>query len=183
MQSNLHNETNSFIWYVLILFSCNELPDLNLPEKTTEGKNTLGCIVDNKIWTNYGIRCTTFGCEDSNLKAELYRNINGEFELTIFSSYTVKKKDISQRLIIIVENIHGEGLYDLAGGHMQFLKDSNYDNYRSDDPQKASVSITKYDTINMIVSGEFYGQLNNQNRTKEVAITDGRFDIKINKRN
>lgn len=172
-----------FIVYVLTLLSCEKLPDLKLPEKTTNGENVLGCIVDDKIWTNYGISCATFGCEDSNLKAELYKNKNGEFELTIYSTYTVRRKHISQALIIIVENILGEGRYDLAGGYMQFEKDRNYDNYRSEDPQKAFVSINKFDTINMIVSGEFYGQLNNQSRTNEVTIKEGRFDIKINKLN
>jgi hypothetical protein len=172
----------------VLLVSCEkDLPELNLPEKSTSGRNTLGCLVNGKVWTNYGRRCTLFGgCDEANLTAEYGRSSRGPY-LIIHANYTVKKRKsvVAQSFRIVGYNITTPGLYDLAdendvNGGMYFHADDRSLIYRSR-TGSAFINITRLDTINQIVSGEFYGELKQFDTTlTAVRVQEGRFDIRLN---
>jgi len=175
-----------FLFFVAIaLTSCwHEMPKLRLPEKTMEGKNTLGCLVNKRVWSNYGTRCYTFGCDTINLSSEIYKNSQGDFQLTIQASYTVTKPHrIFQDVRLLVQEFKGEGIYVMSDGTMQFDDREKERRYSSDGSRPATVLITKYDSINRIISGEFSGVLPNRNGSapENVEITEGRFDLTFQK--
>ncbi len=170
-----------------LLVSCEkDLPELKLPEKTTSGQNTFGCLIGGKVWANYGRRCHTFGCDETNLTADYGRNSRGPY-LIINADYTAKKGKtlVAQHFSIVGYDITAPGLYDLAdendvNGGMSFHADDQYTIYLSRHGN-AFINITKLDTINQIVSGEFYGELKLYDTTlTAVRVQEGRFDIRLN---
>src|SRR5436190_2079521 len=48
-----------------VVYSCDEAANVWLPDKTSEGMNTLGFITDDHVWMNYGVRCTDAGCKEN----------------------------------------------------------------------------------------------------------------------
>lgn len=179
---------------IAIFFTCSgldcfrKLPEpIALPPITQEGKNTFGCLIDNKIFlatnTGYPFTLTNSG-ESSGVTIDYY--------LTSLNGIVLKIKGVR------------EGKYNLRGSvnfsvlNFKFDKfkynvnlDSNievsnvaiaenksdFKYYLIGKNDLGEINFTKIDTTNGIVSGTFSFIATNENGSKK-NITDGRFDIK-----
>lgn len=186
--------SKKLIFALLIsICSCDdEIPNLKLPDKTQEGLNTLGFIIDDKVWTNYGTRCTYAGCEENKVTATLDRyriDTKDHFELILYAGYTIRGREIDQSFLISCIDITESGIYNLDNdidNKMIFtasLYNQSFKEYINTISINATLQITKFDTINNIVSGEFEGLLENPiSLSQKVKIEKGRFDIKLDYR-
>lgn len=173
--------------FILSFSFCNkfkkkEKTKEELPPATQEGKNTFGCLIDGKVWLpkNYGAP----------------NWLGGSLDLLNFSYYN-KKIDVSAKQItkegnyrsinIYSKNIKQLGVYKL---YVNVERGTNSNStaytYREannpsesiffiNDTVSSSLIVTKLDTINKIISGNFRFNftLSNQN----VEVKDGVFDL------
>ncbi len=175
--------------FLVSIISCckDDLPDLNLPAKTAEGLNTLGFIVNERIWVNYGERCFLFGgCSENKAQALLIKQPGGIFELIISGAYTVRGKEVDQSFSIGGENITTVGIYTLdisKGEKMKFVANryAHSRKYYVNSTQNYPVLvINRFDTVNNVIAGEFKGILYNPAEPSDIVeIKEGRFDIEL----
>lgn len=175
--------------FTFTAFSCRreQIPALSLPSLTQTGQNTLGFLLDNKVWTNYGRRCTFLGgCNDNKVTAEFYKQPNGDFVLSVSAAYNVASQNLDQYFAFSTTNITNTGTVSLdssAGHQVLFIANSSsqsYKDYTNSLPGKFQLTITRFDTTNKIVSGTFGGVLYHRfNFADSLKLQDGRFDIQL----
>ena len=175
----------------LLFDSCRKesVPNLALPAATQTGQNTLGFLLDSKVWNNYGRRCTIAGCNDNKVTAHLYKQPNGDFYLEISADYTVMSETIDQSFFIYTTNVTTTGNYFLdtsLNRGMTFIAsryNQTYKEYKNKQPNNCTLTITKFDTTNKIISGSFNGVIYNPaNLNDSTKIQDGRFDAYLDYR-
>jgi hypothetical protein len=174
----------SIIIMILALNACDKKKDTTpvLPPETQEGKNTFGCLVDNKIWINEG--SSQFSVENII--------INHLFNGLSLNIYNIDdKQKINESMWITIQQPIKTGLYNMKSTAIQagLSNATNQCYYRTDTSQNVGMlEITKYDTIQKIISGRFnfnvhlyYHQSFNDNSNDTfktiLTITEGRFDI------
>lgn len=177
--------------FPLILLSCKRenVPDLSLPTITQTGQNTLGFYYNNKVWTNYGRRCTFAGCNDNRVSAEFFKQSNGDFILSVAAAYTVSSQIIDQYFGFTTTNITKTGIYALdssQGHHILYVANrysQSYKDYKNRVPNKFVLTITRFDTTSKIIAGTFNGVLYNRTDLSDsVLIQEGRFDAQLDYR-
>lgn len=185
-------QSNFFLVVILTfaIYSCSkeEIPILTLPEITQTGQNTLGFNLDNKVWTNYGRRCTTLGgCKDNKVSAYLYKKSNGAFDLEISAGYNADT--IDQAFYITTTSITSTGTFILDSNlnrTMTFFANQSsqfFQVYKNRQPNKCFLTITRFDTTSKIIAGFFNGTLYSIfNLNDSVKIENGRFDAKLDYR-
>ena len=173
--------------FVLFLISCKKDTTPVLPSETQEGRTTFGCLVNNKVFVNEG--SYQFGI--SNFYAVfLQRGIN----LNAFMIDT--KQNISQVIGISLQQPIKVGLYSINSTACQVsfingFRQSTGCYYTSDTTKNiGTLEITKYDTIQKILSGKFNFILHKIYHTTTsgdtikgtcdsiITITQGRFDLR-----
>lgn len=173
----------------LTLFSCrrDKVPEFSLPLISETGKNTLGFLLDNKVWVNYGRRCTIAGCKNNTVQADFFQQPNGDYILSVQAGYTISEPRLDQLFAFSTTNITTTGTYSLdsTSGHQVLFVENrsagSYNDYNNRLPNNFSITITKFDTINNIVAGTFNGILYNRlDQTDSIFVKDGRFDTKLN---
>jgi hypothetical protein len=167
-----------------------------LPQKTQTGQNTFGFLFNTSVWTNYGQVCFPFagGCRD-NVRGFFYKNdgdilINTDrviykdgnlvssesFEITLKTkfngsrTYSTLTNDTLSIAYFYKTNSSIDTMYILPQTNPTF-----------------TIKITKIDTINNILSGEFSGKVFKRidytnfttSLTDSININEGRFDIKL----
>ncbi len=186
-----HITTLIIISVTLSFISCKKekIPILSLPPITETGQNTLGFLLDSKVWTNYGRRCTFAGCNDNKVVAYLYKQPNGDFDLGISADYTVTSETIDQSFFFYTKNVTTTGTFyldsNLNRGMTYIASRYNqwYKEYKNKIPNTCILTITKFDTTSKIISGKFSGTLYNPLNSKDsVKIVDGRFDSQLDYR-
>jgi hypothetical protein len=164
--------------FVLILTSCTGCDDAIdptlLPAETQSGKNTFGCYVGSDIFVN-PYRNNTW------LKANYFRDSNNQYFVSINTHNNVGKSiniifnnfELNKRNSIrSVEYIYYSDTIKLAGGGYTF-KTNTY--FGKNIP---AITLTKFDTLNHIISGKFEFDLkNSEDTTKVFKFTQGRFDM------
>ncbi|RIH65998.1 hypothetical protein D1164_06955 [Mariniphaga sediminis] len=175
----------SFImFFAFILFtagSCEkEDEDPQLPPVTQTGEDTFGCLVNGDIWLpelviafptqprvsaklvrEFGYRMWEIGA-NQGAESSFYFGIHED-------SLKVGKVNIS------TDEVYGRGI-----GLHYFSKNYEMTSFAWQKGLPVQFTITKLDTVNKIVSGIFsFDAINMSNDT--VKITDGRFDIKIDR--
>jgi hypothetical protein len=181
----IQSKNLSILLLAFIFLSCRQepVPHLSLPLITHTGQNTLGFLVENRIWTNYGRRCTIAGCNDNRVKGQFYKQPNGDFILSIGAAYTVTSQSIDQSFGFVTTNITAPGTYvlDSSLGHQVLYVANHYSQfYKNRLPDNFFLTITKFDTTNQIIAGTFKGALYNRtNLADSVIIQDGRFDAQF----
>lgn len=196
--------TRFMVWIVLGMLgaigivSCrkeNENPVLTLPEKTQSGKNTFGFLLDQSVWTNYGKVCFPFagGCRE-NLRG-VYVTGFGSVDLSADKVLSANGSWSQQdNLSLALETrFRGTGVYDIAQGdeisvglrqasrtgtEREYLLSSVRPTFR--------IQLTRLDTVQRILSGEFSGVLFRRlsefgfdtSPTDSLVISAGRFDIR-----
>lgn len=176
---------------MVTLFSCRKggIPTLSLPAITESGQNTFGFKLDNKVWTNYGRRCTIAGCNDNKVSAYLYKQPNGDFDLGITADYTVTSETVDQSFAIYTTNVTTTGTFLLDSNlkrGMTFVAsryNQSYKEFNNKSINKCFLTITKFDTTNKIIAGTFKGVLYNpSNNNDSTKIEEGRFDAQLDYR-
>jgi hypothetical protein len=177
--------------FLIIVIACNKSKDelSNLPERTQTGNNTLGFKLNRRVWTINGKYCyNQWGnCRDNPL-ARYFSYGNGGIVLTsdrvIYKGVSVASSETFE--LSISKSFNRLGVYRLKGVDSLFeakFIDNNISwSYYKLVPNRETfqVNITRLDTIAKVVSGEFSGTLyKNDNLSDSVAISEGRFDIKM----
>lgn len=165
----------------LVFISCSKEVS-ELPPATQTGANTFGAKVNGKFWVPQG-----FGPLPANdiLEARMAGNdivINARN----FSS-SPTETEFELRLI----NVTAPGIIQLNAdvSHPTFENSYAYYVKRNFTPinewittssATGSVTITRIDTVNMIVSGTFqFDMINMYNNPEPLSVTEGRFDLRI----
>lgn len=146
-----------------------------LPPATQEGKNTLGFLLNGLPWIPQGFRGT------GNLSIDYDAGFNqGIFNIVAYNFIPT----ISQQFIIGVRDslnfMNGPITFQLSRTSLYGVSYNfpcDYFNQLSDVESQGSLTITKLDRINRIVSGTFNATLY-KTGCDTIKITDGRFDMK-----
>src|SRR5438132_1519791 len=97
---------------LLFLFSClkkEKLPEFTLPPVTQSGANTMGFVVDGRVWQNYGRRFTTMGgCRDNILSTSYAEGYAGK-SFNISGAEAASKVD--EFFHLRVGQLKGVGIY------------------------------------------------------------------------
>ena len=146
-----------------------------LPAATQDGKNTLGFLLNGRPWKPQGVRGT------GNLSIDFDPSFNqGIFNIVAYNFNT----PLSEQFIIGVKDslnfinapitlsLNRSSLYSIS-----YNKPCDYFNQLNDVTSSGSMTITKLDRINHIISGTFTASMIKIGCT-EIKITDGRFDLK-----
>lgn len=167
----------------MLVISCDEAANVWLPDKTAEGMNTLGFITDDRVWMNYGVRCTDEGCRENFVSAVLYQAGEQPFELELKGAFTVHRQGIDQTFTLVAHGITGVGVYPLAFANSDRMCYATYDSagcHEFVNSTGAELVITTYDTIRHIIAGEFRARLvNPADPARYVNIREGRFDAEL----
>jgi hypothetical protein len=194
---------NTIITLLIIFFvSCSKDDDLQekLPEATQTGANTAGCIVNgqflipkNTINTGYLGSSTIYGLETyagPNFKSP---DFNDFYSIKIAN---LKKRDGVSYIVYIKFNNLTSGIGDYIVGQSEndpfsicpantqiIAQEFNDGIYKGkmflSSHSSGLIKLTRFDSLNYIISGTFYCTLYNRNNPSEtIAVKDGRFDIK-----
>jgi len=141
-----------------------------LPPATTSGEQTFGCKINGKNWigdefystAEYwqgGIKIT--GLQGSNLspRASIMIGVDGNAILKP-GYYEFKHDDPAIRCTATLEEIQENYELDYCSGG------------------KAALNITRFDTIQGYISGQFNFVACNKEKTSYIIVTEGRFDFK-----
>ena len=159
-------------------------PELDLPPITQDGRNSLGMKANGKVWVNHGDICNWFSCDDNVVEGRLHKNQDGSRSLILLAFYADKKKNISQQFSLNGKNIKATGTYQLKPGQENHaglaINMTQNDFYQLGNNSSFTITVTRLDTVNHIVSGQFEGVLEHySDNTKKMTITEGRFDTKL----
>ena len=164
---------NCFIIAILLsITSCKKRKDIQpeLPPITQEGKNTFGCMFGDEFWLPANSIFSSFEVhytQDLQLKILCYRK----------SNITLHKTDSFE---LIIKNIEKSGIYELTTENseaiIRIIQANNFPAKTYILNNSSTLKLSRFDTLNKIVSGEFSFQVKEENTGKIVEITSGRFD-------
>lgn len=170
---------------IVILFvfaSCNKEVE-ELPPATQTGANTFGAKVDGELWVPQG-----FGALPANdiLEAR-YTSPNA----IMINARNFRKSPKETEFEIFVNNITGPGTYQLntditrpaltaSYGYFVEREFTPKNEWQTSPTYTGSVTITRFDVVNNIVSGTFqFNALNISGSPEPISVTEGRFDVKL----
>jgi hypothetical protein len=146
-------------------------PEPSLPPITQEGKNTFGCKINGKNWVpggdlGWGGQGPLFAeystrYEDFSVAAQSRYNDNTT-SISIGASWNGKSNGIKE------DNV---GIFLAYQGKMWEYVAIPFET------NLTSVKITKLDTVNKIVAGQFHFMIKTS-ATDTIKVTEGRFDVK-----
>jgi hypothetical protein len=169
--------------FCVFLFSCKKNVD-ELPEPTQTGANTFGAKIDGAFWAphGFGIVPTAPILEASYVKAGGHVRIVAR---NFGSSPTEKEMEI------YLKDVTGPGTFllnantrkhpDQTGNYGYFIERRFMPkNEWITNPQSTGrVELTKFDTVNKIISGTFdFVATNIDSAHQKMQVTEGRFDVK-----
>lgn len=169
------------ILIIVLLVACEKdntpLP-IELPPITEEGNNTFGCLIENEIYVPE-IRRTSWSIPGP--QSEPIEFSFPEYPDYFFRVSTIRLVDENEDLMdaelefMVDSCILKSGTYSFS--HISAIYENEaYSGYSIDND---SLIITKIDTINNIISGQFSAILTDVSTySKFIKITKGRFDLK-----
>lgn len=169
------------ILMIVFLMSCEKekipLPT-ELPPITEEGKNTFGCLIENEIYVPEKRRVSW---SIPGPQFEPIEFIFPQYPVYFFRVSTIRLVDKDDDLMDAVVGFTVDSCVNKPGRYrFSFIsviyEKEGYTSYSIDND---SLIITKIDTINKIISGQFSAVLTDfSTYTKTINITNGRFDLK-----
>ena len=159
-------------------------PVFTLPPATQTGANTLGFVIDGRVWQNYGKMPYSASVSD-NLRADYTTHgksfylYAGQTALNVRELFSLGLDSLTSIGVYQTTNKPVPNTNPRALRALSFSDELTHSSYGSPvKGAKGTITITKLDTIQHIVAGTFIGTLKNANdTTKLVHITDGRFDV------
>lgn len=169
---------------LLIFAGCKKSVD-SLPEATQTGANTFGLNLDGKFWVPQKFA----GINAPTLEAQLSgANVNA----LLITAQNFASEPTESEFQLYIKNITGTGTYQLnqntdilpnaAGSYAYYVKRkiNPLNEWITNTQYTGSVTITKWDLPNMIVSGTFEFKAGSMDSSAApITVTDGRFDIKL----
>ena len=169
---------------LLILAGCKKTVDA-LPDATETGANTFGLNLDGKIWVPQKFA----GINAPILHAQLSGSNQNDLVIT---AQNFASEPTETEFQLYIRNITGAGTYQLnqntdiypnaAGSYAYYVKRkiNPLNEWITSSQYTGSVTITKWDLPNMIVSGTFeFKAASIDSSATLITVTDGRFDIKL----
>ena len=147
------------------------VPPPTLPPVTQTGQNTVGFLLDGEVWVPAATR---------------YPLSSASYYKQGFGFLCNREAVQHTTLYLLRENVTAVGTYELSPAtgpkekvlsYVINLSPTEIDLYTVDSQHTGSLRITRFDTINKIVAGEFAGELVNASG-KTIKITQGRFDLR-----
>ena len=168
----------------LLLCSCKKAVDA-LPEASQTGANTFGLKLNGQYWVPQSFA----GINTSILDAQLAGSNTNDI---IIKAQNFASEPIETQFTLYIKNITGPGNYQLnqttdiypnaSGSYAYYVKRriTPLNEWITSSQFTGTVTITKWDLPNKIVSGtfEFNGQ-SIDNSTDPITVTEGRFDVKL----
>jgi Family of unknown function (DUF6252) len=164
-----------------ILFSCKKEVS-ELPPATQTGAKTFGCKVDGQFWVPAG-----FGIVPTASPLEARRSADGDLYINA-RNFSSSPTESEFEFFIKGVTTPGTYLLNTTVGYPSSSGSYGYYVHRKFTPDNewitsaeytGTVTITKIDTVNSIVSGEFaFTAINLYNTPQPLAITEGRFDVR-----
>jgi len=163
-----------------ILFSACTKEVTELPPATQTGADTFGAMVDGNFWVP-----KDFGPLNNDI---LQIRIVGNNVFITASDFSGSPSE--KEFQIFLKDVTGPGTFQLntdvgypsTSAHNAYYVKRNFsptDEWITSSAHGGSVTITKFDLANHIVSGTFQFTMGNlTNPSDVVTVTDGRFDIK-----
>ena len=141
-----------------------------LPPATQTGANTFGCLINGEPFVVSNTSNQTAIYQGGGLLIGGQKSINNNFsQVSIFISETNIGEIISENnSYILNSNSVPKGEYYIENQNCFYFTSSNY---------SGSITITKLDNINFIVSGTFEFKSISDNCEGIINITNGRFDL------
>lgn len=168
----------------LILVGCKKSVDA-LPEATQTGANTFGLKLDGQFWVPQKFA----GINAPTLSAQLSGASQNDFILT---AQNFASEPTETEFQLYIKNITGAGTYRLnqntdinpnaAGSYAYYVKRkiNPLNEWITSSQYTGSVTITKWDMPNMIVSGTFEFTAGSMDSSAApITVADGRFDVKL----
>jgi hypothetical protein len=166
-----------------ILLSCKK--DVSeLPEASQTGANTFGAKVDGSFWVPQ-----KFGVVPANNLLEVQPLPNNSF---LINARNLSSSPTETEFEIFLQNITGPGTILLnqntgignytSGSYAYYVKRKfmPLNEWITSAQYTGSVTITKYDMVNKILSGSFqFTAGSTDNTANPISVTEGRFDIAI----
>jgi hypothetical protein len=177
----------------LIVSQCKKDAGNVLPPVTSTGANTFGCLVDGMaVWPRDGVATfdvpyphkgvePVFSGDKKSVNLKFY-NARDNAPLGFFLDiHLIDTNYIQAREYKWQQSSYNVGYVDYWVHHVygSFYDNEtkNYEWFGSYDGS-GTTTITRFDTLNYIISGTFTGKLRRRrNGSKEITISDGRFDI------
>ena len=153
--------------FATFLVACNEDKTVDvtvMPEETTAGANTFGCVVDG--WLYVGGR---FSDEYHNLVADRFPSINFRYNAGANNMDVVVKVEESGYIAFTINDLYtpvASSQLRCTYSNARFLQDRK--STEGKDLGSGTVELTRFDKAEGIVSGRFWGS----------KITHGQFDVK-----
>jgi hypothetical protein len=145
-------------------------PVSQLPPATQVGANTFGCLINGEPFVVSNTSNQTAIYQDGGLLIGGQKNINNNFsQVSVFISETSIGEIIAENnSYVLNSNTVPKGEYYIENQNCFYFTSSNY---------SGSITITKLDNINFIVSGTFEFKSISDNCEGIIDITNGRFDL------
>ncbi|MBN1183534.1 MAG: hypothetical protein JXB49_14690 [Bacteroidales bacterium] len=161
----------AFIIFVLLFLGCDEKQKIELPPITSSGENTMGCLIDGRIFiANYS------SIFDPAVQADyipLFNRYNADYlSLTGFS----KNETIGISLVNATIRTNSSYILNDSLNDGWYYDREMIIDYYSNSSYTGEIFIIKLDTINYIISGTFWFDAVSEDG-ELVEIRDGRFDI------
>ncbi len=158
----------------------NTIDSNGLPKATQEGKNTLGFLLNGQPWTPKGIRGT------GNLSIDLDPGIgNGILGINAYNFEPVNSEQFQIGLADSINFVTAPQIFTINRLRLAHISFMNFDcgDYFSGFntvTTEGSLTITKLDRTNRIISGRFEATLTKSGLgCGTIKITEGRFDMKF----
>ena len=170
------------LFFISLLLSCKKKEIKELPPATQTGANTFGLKINGENWVPQGFA----GIPDSDLlKARLLGT------MLVITAQNFASSPTETEFEMKIYNVTGTGTYLMntntsypngptSYGYHVKRRLTPLDEWITSAAQTGSITITKLDTTAGIVSGTFqFNAENDIDATKTIAVTEGRFDIKL----
>jgi hypothetical protein len=173
------NLTTLALGFLLLNAACCKKD--KLPPETQGGYYYFGCLVNGKVWLPRGVPFSSVATIAWSNKKGTYLAIGANKDGSQSIGFLVKGIEIkSNNVYILNSNNNSNATFEYKGDKGSFCY------YQSSSKFPGELTITKYDTINKIVSGRFsfkavfnFTQGNERDcDTTLIDISEGRFDLK-----
>jgi hypothetical protein len=172
------------LFSLLILSGCKKSVDA-LPEATQTGANTFGLKLNGELWVPQKFA----GINAPTLKANLSgSNLND----LLITAQNFASEPTETEFQLYIKNITGVGSYQLnqstdiypnassSYGYYVKRKINPLNEWITSPQYTGTVTLTKFDLTNGIVSGTFeFAAGSMDSSASPVTVTDGRFDVKL----
>lgn len=164
-----------FAFMLFVAGSCDKKDDEpQLPEITQTGEGTLGCLVDGQIFiANPGFMQSPIGASNNQWEDKRWM-VDGSG-----NDYTVALEICKDSIIEKISTLNGIPEESCSNGVIYFKGNSSQTAlFTTSHSETGKIFITRFDTINRIISGTFYFDAVNS-EGKITQVRDGRFDVKF----